>query len=131
MPGPIDRVAGVPLTNPSISLAEYHAMEAAAMRETPFQELIIEAAKREGWLAYHTHDSRRSEPGYPDLHLVHAGHGLSLFRELKTMKGTATADQKKWLAALTNAGQDAAIWRPIHWFDGTITAALEPDRIRR
>ena len=37
------------------------------MTEKQFQSHIVQYAKMRGWLVYHTHDSRRSEPGFPDL----------------------------------------------------------------
>lgn len=111
----------------SITKAEYHHIQANAMTEKTLQAAILGAARRLGWLAYHTHDSRRSQPGYPDLHLVHPDTGRSLFRELKTQKGRLTPDQQAWLTALTHAGHDAAIWRPIDWFDGTIDVQLTPE----
>ena len=111
----------------SISVSEYHAMQAAAMTEKNLQSAVLGAARRWGWLVYHTFDSRRSEAGYPDLHLVHEGHGLSLFRELKTMRGRVAPAQQKWLDALRNTGCDVAVWRPIDWFNGVIDKQLLPD----
>jgi hypothetical protein len=108
----------------SISLDEYHAIQAKAMAEKPFQAAVLGAAARWGWLAYHTFDSRRSQPGYPDLHLVHVGLGISLFRELKTMRGRVSPDQQKWLDALAAAGHDVAVWRPSDWFSGFIDEQL-------
>jgi hypothetical protein len=115
-----------PLMPASISTAEYHAMQAAVMTEDQLQQLVTVHANRYGWLVYHTHDSRRSQAGYPDLHLVHVGRKLTLFRELKSMKGAVRPAQKVWLAALETVGSDAAIWRPIDWFDGTISEQLSP-----
>jgi hypothetical protein len=85
----------------------------------------IGVAKALGYLAYHTHDSRRSEPGYPDLHLVHDGRGISMFRELKTRTGRISPDQRKWGAALTAAGHDFAIWRPVDLWSGLILEQLQ------
>lgn len=83
--------------------------------EKQFQEQVIGAAQALGWPAvYHTHDSRRSSPGFPDLVLVHPKHGL-LFRELKTETGTVTPDQFDWLETLQAAGASADIWRPRDW----------------
>lgn len=110
----------------SITLEEYHHQQAAAMSEKVLQAAILGAARRHGWLAYHTHDSRRSQPGYPDLHLVHPEAGRSIFRELKTQKGATTSDQQVWLRALKLAGHDVGIWRPIDWLDGTVDAELLP-----
>jgi hypothetical protein len=108
----------------SITAAEYHATQAAKMTEKALQDAIIGAAERQGWLVYHTYDSRRSESGYPDLHLVHAELGISLLRELKSERGTVSPAQRKWLTALQLAGVDVAVWRPTHWFDGTIDTQL-------
>lgn len=65
-----------------------------------------------GWRTYHTHDSRRSEPGFPDLVLVHAGQHRVIFAELKTATGRTTPEQDAWLADLTAAGVEAYLWRP-------------------
>ena len=77
--------------------------------EQDFQRSIIRFAKSRGWLFYHTWDSRRSEPGFPDLVLV---RDRVLFRELKTDKGRLTAIQKTWRDQLKAAGADYQIWRP-------------------
>ena len=77
--------------------------------EKDFQHTVVEAAKLYGWLCYHTHDSRRSEPGFPDLCLVRE---KVLFREIKTDKGKLSPHQKLWGERLTDAGADWAIWRP-------------------
>ncbi len=72
--------------------------------------LVRELCERLGVLVYHTHDSRRSEPGFPDLVIV--GAGGVLFRELKSATGRVTAEQQMWLNLLNLAGQDADVWRP-------------------
>ena len=77
--------------------------------EKHFQSHVLRYAKKRGWHVYHTHDSRRSEPGFPDLVLV---RNKVLFRELKTDKGRLTAAQKAWGESLTTAGADYAVWRP-------------------
>ena len=77
--------------------------------EKEFQAKVISLAKQLGWLYYHTHDSRRSEPGFPDLILVRE---RVLYRELKTEKGRLTKAQKAWGDKLTAAGADSAVWRP-------------------
>jgi hypothetical protein len=90
------------------------------MSEKQFQAVVVASAQRHGWLVYHTYDSRRSEPGYPDLHLVHVRAGQSVFRELKTETGRLSAQQTLWLGALNAVGVDADVWRPMDWFTGKI-----------
>lgn len=111
-----------------VNTAQYNEMRASTMTEAELQAVIIAHAQRLGFIVYHTHDSRRSQPGYPDLHLVHPKRGVSLFRELKSQKGKLRADQVIWLDGLTATGADAAVWRPIDWFDHTIDTVLDPPR---
>jgi hypothetical protein len=66
-----------------------------------------------GWLAYHTHDSRRSAPGFPDLVML---RGLRLLvAELKVGRNRLTRDQAVWLAAFRAAGVECHEWRPDDW----------------
>ena len=83
--------------------------------EKDFQASVVKVARQTRWLVYHTYDSRRSEPGFPDLVLVR-GNRL-LFRELKVdaRPSRVTADQRKWLDAPKAAGQDAGLWSPEDW----------------
>lgn len=73
-------------------------------------------------LVYHTHNSRRSEPGYPDLTI--AGPGGVMWRELKTRRGKVTPDQITWLQQLAAGGGDADIWRPVDLLSGRIQREL-------
>ena len=77
--------------------------------EKQFQAKVIQVARICHWAVYHTFDSRRSEPGFPDLCLVRE---RVLFRELKTEKGRLTAYQIAWGKRLMDAGSDFAVWRP-------------------
>ncbi|WP_346844604.1 VRR-NUC domain-containing protein [uncultured Rothia sp.] len=97
------------------------------MSEKEFQDMVIGAARSldSEVLIYHTYDSRRSEPGYPDLHLVSARFGISIFRELKTVKGRVSEPQKKWLQRMSGVGLDAAVWRPEDWASGRIMAEIQ------
>ena len=45
-------------------------MTGVGLTEADVQRGLIEAAQTGGWLVYHTHDSRRSRKGFPDLVLV-------------------------------------------------------------
>jgi hypothetical protein len=77
--------------------------------EVELQATIIEGARRFGWLVYHTHDSRRSAAGFPDL--VLARDAEVIFAELKSEKGRISDDQKTWLATLGTAAE-VHVWRP-------------------
>lgn len=95
------------------------------MSEREFQGIVLEIAQLHGFeLAYHTHDSRRSAPGFPDLVLVSSKRGRLLFRELKTDVGRVSKDQLKWLAGLTAGGADAGVWRPADLASGVVVAEL-------
>jgi hypothetical protein len=72
--------------------------DASMTDEAAFQVRIIELATVHGWRVYHTHDSRRSEPGFPDLVLVRGSR--LLFVELKVGKRQLTDEQRDWLRAL-------------------------------
>lgn len=84
-------------------------------RESDFQAQVIHVAKLYGWLCYHTYDSRRSTPGYPDLALLHPVKHRYLLRELKTDRGRLKPAQSLWIETLKLSGIDAAIWRPSQW----------------
>lgn len=81
--------------------------------EAQFQAKVVQWARLNGWLVYHTHDSRRSEPGFPDLVLVR-GPDI-LYWELKAEKGRVSPEQERWIAALHGAGQETRILRPSDW----------------
>lgn len=77
--------------------------------EKAWQAVVLDLARALGWRAYHTHDSRRSAAGFPDLVLV---RDRVIFAELKTATGRLSADQQVWLHELEHAGADVHIWRP-------------------
>lgn len=71
----------------------------AAMTEKALQDAIIQAARALNYLVYHATDSRKNEPGFPDLIIV--GHGLLCAWELKTERGCLRqgrfTQNKRWL----------------------------------
>ena len=82
--------------------------------ERAFQQSVIDLAHVYGFAVYHTFDSRRSVPGFPDLVII--GHGRCLFAELKTERGRLSVAQKGWLAALEEcAGVESYVWYPHDW----------------
>ena len=84
------------------------------LTEAAFQRQVLDLAKLCGWRTYHTHDSRRSNPGFPDIVMVHPKRGLVVFAELKREGGRTTQAQRDWLADLRQAGV-AYEWRPSDW----------------
>jgi len=86
----------------------------SATTEKEFQAQVLHLAKLTGWRCYHTHDSRRSAPGFPDLALCRPP--VIVFAELKTDTGKARPEQRDWLAALGGCESvEAALWRPSDW----------------
>lgn len=83
-----------------------------AVTEAQLQQQVLDLAALTGWLAYHTHDSRRSQPGFPDLVLVNTRQERTIFAELKTATGRVSEAQRRWLHTLTAAGNETALWRP-------------------
>ena len=61
------------------------------LTERQFQRQVLDLARLCGYRAYHTHDSRRSQPGFPDIVLVNPERRHTLFVELKTSTGRVTA----------------------------------------
>lgn len=94
------------------------------MSEKNLQSAVEKLARFSGWLVYHTHDSRRSQPGFPDLVMVSGKRGMVLYRELKSATGKLRPEQVTWLDELTAAGEDAGVWRPADLVSGRITAEL-------
>ena len=88
------------------------------MTEKQLQDAVVEAALTFGWLAYHTYDSRRSTPGFPDL--VLARRGEVVFVELKSKAGRVRPEQKVWADHLP----EVLVWRPEQWQDGSIIERL-------
>lgn len=107
-----------------VTMDEYRRQVANDMRESALQDQVEAMAFDLGWKTYHTHDSRRSNPGWPDLALVHPTRGLFMVRELKTQRGRVSPEQREWLDALTNAGINASIWRPMDYVNHTVLREL-------
>lgn len=99
--------------SPSLPHKEAHTLT-RSVSEKAFMQQVIDLATLRGWLVYHTYDSRRSSPGFPDLVLVR--HNTLLFAELKTEKGKPTGAQKQWLEALRNVETISPnLWKPSDW----------------
>lgn len=99
-----------------IDMAREALRRAGGLKETEhdFMQQVLDLARLTGWRAYHTHDSRRSEPGFPDLVLLRGD--CLIFAELKTSSGRLTAAQLEWLGALDGVERVASVcWRPADW----------------
>ena len=82
--------------------------------EKGFQGTVVELAKRTGWVPWHDQDSRKNEPGMPDLILIRPPRVL--FAECKTKGGKLSADQSFYAAILRECpGVEYYIWRPADW----------------
>ena len=83
------------------------------LTEEEFQRQVTDLATFCGGIWYHTHDSRHSAKGFPDLCLV-KGKRL-LFLELKSERGKLTPEQVAWLNALHEAGAETHAFWPRDW----------------
>lgn len=71
--------------------------------EGDFQTWVKDVAKITGWMVYHTHDSRRSDEGFPDLVLLRGERWI--VAELKAEGKNPTPAQMIWLEAFRVAGR--------------------------
>lgn len=94
-------------------MTEARAAIARQLSERAFQAMVCELAGHLGYLVYHTHDSRRSQPGFPDTVMVRRQRVI--YAELKSMRGRLRPEQRVWIDALRAAGQDVYLWRPNQW----------------
>lgn len=77
---------------------------------------VVDAARLNGWLVYHTHDSRRSAEGFPDLVMLRLSR--MVVAELKTPTGKVTPAQAVWLEAFRDVYDgpiEVFVWRPADW----------------
>ena len=85
-----------------------------ALSERDFQRQVVELAELMRWRVYHTYDSRRSSPGFPDLVLVRAPRVI--LAELKRQRGRVTAAQREWADEFGQCpGVEYYLWRPGDW----------------
>jgi VRR-NUC domain-containing protein len=98
--------------------------EPLPMLEADLQSQVLQTARILGCLSYHTHDSRRSTSGFPDLVIVHPGTGGLLFAELKRDGQDPTVPQRRWLDAL-GVRHIAVVWRPADLRSGLIARQLQ------
>lgn len=84
------------------------------MSEDELLQAITEAATLYGWRWFHIRRSDKAlqmgHPGFPDLIVCRGAQMLVM--ELKSAKGTLTADQARWLGAFGTVGIEYAVVRP-------------------
>jgi hypothetical protein len=110
-----------------------NAALARSMSEAQLLRLVVEAAKRFGWLVHHDRpaQNRRGQwqtpvmgvVGFPDLVLVRPPRCLVV--ELKRERGRTTDHQNLWLEAFANVQSvETRIWRPSDWLANRILDEL-------
>jgi len=103
------------------------------MTEKQLMQNVIDLARMLGCLTFHTYDSRRSEPGFPDLVIVGKRRvkGESprvIFAELKSQTGRLSHAQRLWIEALNQCRQaEVYVWRPSDWSTGEIEQVLKQE----
>lgn len=86
-----------------------------SISEAQFQRTVIELARLRGWAVYHTHDSRHSEAGFPDL--VMARMDRLIFAELKRDGEGPSPYQALWLELLQATPAETFLWHPADWVE--------------
>jgi hypothetical protein len=92
----------------TVTVEEYDQIVIRQMSETDWQKEMEEKLAWAGFgLIYHTHNSKHSRKGFPDLAAIRQrGQEMTLlFVELKKWDTKPTPDQEKWLGALEAAAQ--------------------------
>lgn len=84
------------------------------LTEQQWMAQVKELAGFRSWHFYHTYNSRKSNPGFPDLVLMRAPRVI--FAELKRDKGQLTLDQIVWKEGLEGCPDvEYYLWRPSDW----------------
>jgi len=80
--------------------------------EAQFERQVKQLAYLFGWLYYHTWRSIHSPSGFPDCVMVNTELQRTIFAELKNETSQPSPEQYEWLVTLTEAGNEAYLWRP-------------------
>lgn len=97
----------------------------ANWREREFRrELLKECANRGLIVNYHKVDSYSPVKGWPDLEII--GPNGMVYRELKTMTGEVSPDQRFIAWNIMKAGGSWSVWRP-----GDFAAGVIYDELKR
>lgn len=101
---------GLVLARPARRTPVRHRVRVLVQPEAVLQTQVLALARLYNWRAYHTFDSRKSPPGFPDLVLVRGNRVI--FAELKTQRGRLSIDQSAWLEDLRATCAEVYCWRP-------------------
>ena len=75
-------------------------LESKFAQEAKLQDALLKVLKDLGFdFRYHTHDSRRSEEGFPDIAAINRDAGILWVAELKGLKTPTKPAQLEWLEA--------------------------------
>jgi len=84
--------------------------------ESQFQAKVITLATRLGYdFIYHTHNSRRSPKGFPDLIMIRPRDMRLVVIEFKIKPHKPTTEQQKWLDAFALVTNFCFLWYPEDW----------------
>lgn len=99
-----------------LELADERPPIAATLTEKQFQSLVMGELRREGFITYHVHDSRKTTAGFPDVIAINTGRRLLLAPELKVRDNQPTAAQLTWIEAFQSVEKVwSGVWRPEMW----------------
>jgi hypothetical protein len=100
--------------------------------EREFEAAVVDVARLFGWRVAHFRPAQTQKgwrtpvsydgKGWPDLVLVRE---RVVYVELKGHGGRVSNEQREWLQALVDAGQEAYCWYPSDWTGGYIEQVLE------
>lgn len=84
--------------------------------EAGLEAAVRTLCKATGHLFYHTYNSKRSAPGFPDWAIIHPEGGPLYLWEGKSHEGQVSPAQRRWLDALGKATQvETGVVRPSDW----------------
>ena len=86
------------------------------------EEILVLCTRLVLIVNYHKAERLSPARGWPDLEIV--GPRGILHRELKTMAGQLSTDQRRVGSKLNLAGGNWAVWRPADWATGVIQNQL-------
>lgn len=106
------------------ALNEWEAATAKVMSEDALLSKVRQECRLLGLLCYHTHNSQRSEAGFPDLVIAGVRSRRLLYVELKRENGQVKPAQDMWLTTLSACGEQVRVWRPSDQVSGRIAREL-------